>query len=54
MFSFLKVYSTYICLAAVSVGFVLKKDENFYLQVLLKECKYIEKEKKVLDTLVMP
>ena len=26
-----------------SVDFVLKKDENYYPQVFLKECKYIEK-----------
>ena len=25
-----------------------KVDENYYLQVLLKECKYTEKEKKVI------
>ena len=37
----------YICLAVLSIDFVLKKDENYYRQVFLKECKYIEKEKKV-------
>ena len=36
----------YICLAVLSIDFVLKKDENYYRQVFLKECKYIEKEKK--------
>ena len=28
--------------------FPLKKDEKCYLKVILKECKYIEKEEKVL------
>ena len=27
---------------------VLKKDEHYYPQVFLKECKYIEKEKKLI------
>ena len=31
------------CLAAVTLDSSLKKDENYYPQVLLKECKYIEK-----------
>ena len=41
-----KLGSNFICLAVVLTGFVLKKEENCYPQVLLKECKYIEKEKK--------
>ena len=41
-----KLGSNFICLAVVLTGFVLKKEENYYPQVLLKECKYIEKEKK--------
>ena len=32
---------------------VLKKDEDFYSEVFLKECKYIEKEKRQLDILLM-
>ena len=36
-----KVYSNYTCLAVILINFVLKKDENYYLQVFLKECKYI-------------
>ena len=32
---------------AILTDYVLKKDENYYLQVFLKECKYIEKEKKI-------
>ena len=30
------------------IDFVLKKDENYYPQMSLKECKHIEKEKKVI------
>ena len=37
----------YICLAVLSTDFILKKDENYYRQVFLKECKNIAKEKKV-------
>ena len=32
------------CLAVMSLDSALKKDENYYPQVLLKECKYIEKK----------
>ena len=28
--------------------FVLKKEESYYPQVFLKECKYIEKEKQMI------
>ena len=31
-------------LAAISLDSALKKDENYYLQVFLKECKHIEKK----------
>ena len=42
-----KVDSNYIFLVVILIGFVFKKDEVF-----LKECKYIEKRKKVwLDML---
>ena len=34
----------HICLAVISLGSAFKKDENYYLQVFLKECKYIEKK----------
>ena len=39
-----KADSNYTCLAVVSLDSSLKKDENCYLQVLLKECKYIKKK----------
>ena len=28
----------------ISIGSILKRDENYYLQVFSKECKYIEKK----------
>ena len=38
-----KVDSNHTCLPVISLDSALKKDENYYPQVLLKECKYIEK-----------
>ena len=38
-----KVGSIYIYLAAILIGFVFKKDENYNPQGFSKECKYIEK-----------
>ena len=39
-----KIDSNNTCLAEISLDSSLKKDENYYLQVFLKECKYIEKK----------
>ena len=39
-----KVNSNQTCLAVISLDSALKKDENYYLQLFLKECKYIEKK----------
>ena len=36
--------SNHTCLAVISLDSALKKDENYYLQVFLKNCKYIEKK----------
>ena len=36
--------SNYTCLAVISLYSTLKKDGNYYPQVFLKECKYIEKK----------
>ena len=33
-----------ICLLVILIDFVLKKDENYYLQMFLKECKDIFKK----------
>ena len=41
-----KVGSNYPFLAVILNDFVLKKEEEFYPQVFLKECNYVEKEKK--------
>ena len=35
--------SAHTCLAIITLHSALKKDENYYPKVLLKECKYIEK-----------
>ena len=39
-----KVDSSHTCLAVISLDSALKKHENYYLQVFLKERKYIEKK----------
>ena len=41
--------SNYICWSVILIHSVLKKDENVFLQVFLKECKYMEKEKKIIS-----
>ena len=38
-----KVDSIDTCLAVITLDAALKKDDNHYLEVFLKECKYIEK-----------
>ena len=37
-----KVDSNHTCLAVISLESALKKEGNYYLQVFLKECKYIK------------
>ena len=39
-----KVDSNHTYLAVIGLDTALKKDENYYPQVFLKECKYIEKK----------
>ena len=39
-----KVDSNHTCLAVISLDSALKKDDNYYPQVFLKERKYIEKK----------
>ena len=36
--------SNHICLEVINLKSALKKDQNYYMQVLLKECKYIGKK----------
>ena len=39
-----KVYSNHTCLIVISLNSTLRKDENYFLQVFLREIKYIEKK----------
>ena len=39
-----KVDSNHACLAVFSLGSSLNKDDNYYPQVFLKECKYIKEK----------
>ena len=39
-----KVESNHSHLAVISLDSALKKNENYYLQIFLKDCKYIEKK----------
>ena len=39
-----KLDSNHTCLAVISLDSALKKNDNFYLKVFLKECKYSEKK----------
>ena len=39
-----KVGSNHTCLAVITLDSALKKNDNYYLQVFLKQCKYIEKK----------
>ena len=45
--------SSHTCLAAITLDSALKNDDHYYLQVFLKECKYIEKKvvKHIIDDL---
>ena len=44
IFMIKKVDFNHTCLAVISLDSALKKEENYYLQVFLKECKYLEKK----------
>ena len=44
----LKVGSNYTCIVVILFYSFCKKFENYYPRAFLKECKYIEKEKKVI------
>ena len=39
-----EVDSNPTCLVVISLGYALKKDDNYYPLVFLKECKHIEKK----------
>ena len=53
IFTIKKVDSNHTCLAVISLDSALKKDDNYYTQMFLKECKYIEKKvvKQISDNL---
>ena len=38
--------SQYICLSVILIDSVFRTGKNYYLQVLLEECKYVVKKKK--------
>ena len=40
----LKASSNHTCLTVITISLALKKEENYYLQVFLKEFKHIRKE----------
>ena len=44
----LEAGSNYIWWSIILIDSILKKGENYYPQVSLKECKYIEKEKMLI------
>ena len=39
-----KVNFNHTCLTVISLDSALKKDDSYYPQVILKDCKYIEKK----------
>ena len=39
-----KVHCNHTCLAVISLDSALKKDDNYYPQVFLKECKFVDKK----------
>ena len=45
--------SNHTCLTVISLDSALKKDENYYPQLFLKECKYIKKKvtRHIIDDL---
>ena len=47
-----KVEFNHACLSVITIDSALKKDESYYLQMFLKDYKYIEKEKKVIRHII--
>ena len=50
--------SQYICLSVILIASVLRKGKNYYRQVVLEECRYVVKEKKIpkyiIDNIEIP
>ena len=44
IFTIKKLNSNHTCLAVISLHSALKKDDSYYPNFFLKECKYIEKK----------
>ena len=44
IFMIKRIDSSHTCLAVTNLDSALKKDDNYYPQVFLKECKYTEKK----------
>ena len=40
-----------ICLSVILLDSVVKTDNDYYLQIFLKECKYAVKKKKIMNTI---
>ena len=38
-----------ICLSVILSDFVFRTGKNYYLQVFLEECKYVVKQKRIID-----
>ena len=45
--------SQFICLSVILVDSVFRTGKNYNPQVSLEECKYVIKEKKILNILLM-
>ena len=45
--------SQYICLSVILIDSVFRTGKNYYLQVLLEECKYVVKKKKKIPKYII-
>ena len=44
--------SNHTCVAVISLDSALKKDDNYYPQVFIEECKYIEKISMIIGVII--
>ena len=47
-----KLEYNHTCLAVISLDSALKKDDNYYPQVFIEECKYIEKISMIIGVII--
>ena len=40
----------YTCFSVILLDSIVNSDKKYYPQVFLKECKYVEKKKKIMST----